>query len=177
MNTGTRNSDSTIIIDRVDSLCNSIGVIRFADIEKRLIQQYSADYDYLKRNYAEQNKLRPVVRKYQDLEREAKVRQERVARIIAVLGEDQFTDMRKEQLSGTDISKDLFFDSEDLPLWELMKAIVEQVTEIQVVELQAALEHFHRKVSRQAVESALASHRETFETKTRNREKFVSLKQ
>jgi hypothetical protein len=38
------------------------------------------------------------------------------------------------------------------------------------------LTYFDRKSSRQAIESALASHKETFETKTRNREKFVSLK-
>jgi len=54
--------------------------------------------------------------------------------------------------------------------------IVEQVTEIQVVELQHALEHFGRKSTRQAIESSLAAHRETFETKARNRDKFVSLK-
>jgi hypothetical protein len=57
-----------------------------------------------------------------------------------------------------------------------MWAVVEQVEEIQVVELQDALEHFGQKASRQAIESALASHREIFETKTRGREKFVSLK-
>ncbi len=63
-----------------------------------------------------------------------------------------------------------------MPLWLAMKAIVEQTTEVQVVDLQDALEYFKIKASRQAIESALASHKETFETKVRNREKFVSLK-
>jgi hypothetical protein len=57
-----------------------------------------------------------------------------------------------------------------------MRAIVEQVTEVQVVDLQDALEYFGKSASRQAIESALASHKETFETRTRNRDKFVSLK-
>jgi NH3-dependent NAD+ synthetase len=63
-----------------------------------------------------------------------------------------------------------------LPLWLAMRAILEQTTEVQVVDLQDALEHFGIKASRQAIESALASHKETFETKTRSRDKFVSLK-
>jgi hypothetical protein len=61
-------------------------------------------------------------------------------------------------------------------LWEVMVAIVEQKPGIQVIELQLALEHFGRKTSRQAIESALATHKNEFETKVRGREKFVSLK-
>ena len=57
-----------------------------------------------------------------------------------------------------------------------MQAIVEQAGEIQVIDLQDTLEYFDVKTSRQAIESALASHKETFETKTRGREKFVLLK-
>jgi hypothetical protein len=157
-------------------MCNDPWV-RFADIEKRLDQQYSADANYLKKNYAEQNKLRPAVIRFHDLEREAKVREERMERVIALLGEEKFSDTRKELLAGKDVSKEItVFVEDEVPLWVAMRGIVEQVSEIQVVDLQDALLHFGRKASRQAIESALASHRETFETKTRSREKFVSLK-
>ena len=151
-------------------------MIRFADIKERLAQQYDADYDYLEKNFAEQNKLLSQVRRFHDLEREAKVRRERAARIIAVLGEQKFSDRDDDLKRKRSSEKGIYFDSEDIPLWGLMAAIVEQVPEIQVIDLQAALEYFGRKASRQAMESALASHKETFETKTRNREKFVSLK-
>jgi hypothetical protein len=176
MHAGNRNSDSTRNLTCIESGCTLGSVIRFTDIEKRLDLQYQTDYKYLKRNYAEQNKLRPAVLRFRDLQREAKAREERAARIIKVLGEEKFADQREELRSGSDISKDIFFDTENLPLWALMRAIVEQVEEIQVVELQDALEHFGQKASRQAIESALASHKEIFETKTRGREKFVSLK-
>jgi hypothetical protein len=151
-------------------------VIRFADIKERLSQQYDADYEYLEKNYEEQNKLLAQVRRFHDLEREAKVRRERAARIIAVLGEQKFSDRDEDLKRSRSSAKGIYFDTDDIPLWGLMAAIVEQVPEIQVVDLQAALEYFGRKASRQAVESALASHKEMFETKTRNREKFVSLK-
>jgi hypothetical protein len=154
-------------------VCTIDSVLRFADIRERLEQQYDADYEYLERNYEEQNRLRPAVLRFQDLEREAKVRRERAARIIAVLGEERFKD---RNATGKGVAKGIFFDTENVPLWAAMRAIVEQVAEIQVIDLQDTLTYFDRKSSRQAIESALASHKETFETKTRNREKFVSLK-
>jgi len=163
-------------LTKVASACTLDSVIRFADIRERLTQQYDADYEYLEKNYEEQNKLLPQVRRFHDLEREAKIRRERAARIIVVLGEQKFSDRDEDLKRKRTSEKGIYFDTDDMPLWGLMAAIVEQVPEIQVVDLQAALEYFGRKASRQAVESALASHKETFETKTRNREKFVSLK-
>jgi hypothetical protein len=157
-------------------VCILDSVIRFADIKERLAQQYDADYEYLEKNYEEQNALLAQVRKFNDLEREAKVRRERAARIIGVLGQQKFRDRDEDLKRKRSSERGIYFDTEDIPLWGLMAAIVEQVPEIQVVDLLAALEYFGRKASRQAVESALASHKDTFETKVRNREKFVSLK-
>jgi len=65
---------------------------------------------------------------------------------------------------------------DDLPLWEAIAAILEQVSPIQICELQHLLDQFEKKVSRQAIESAIATHKELFETHTRSREKFVHLK-
>jgi len=151
--------------------------MRFVDIEKRLDQQYTEDAKQLRKNYSEQNKLRPYVVRFHDLEREARVREDRMARIITLLGEKKFGDTRRELLKGVDVSKEITVYVDDkLPLWLAMKAIVEQASELQVVDLQDALAYFEITASRQAIESALAAHKETFETRVRNREKFVSLK-
>jgi len=151
--------------------------MRFADIEKRLHQQYDADAKALKINYARQNRLLPVVMEFRDLEREAKNREDRMRRAIELLGEDKFDDTRKELLSGNDVSRTIAVSTEDdSRLWETMRTILEQVSELQVIDLQDVLLHFGKRTSRQAIESALASHKETFETKTLKREKFVSLK-
>jgi hypothetical protein len=177
MNPGVRNSESTTNLTRVASSCTVNAVIRFADIEKRLGQQYTEDAKQLKKNYSEQNKLRPAVLRFDDLEREAKAREERMARVIMLVGEDKFEDTRRELLRGLDMSREITTNTpEKLPLWLAMKAIVEQVSDLQVIDLQDTLTHFGLDASRQAIESALASHRETFETKVRGRDKFVSLK-
>jgi hypothetical protein len=177
MNTEKRNNDSTNNLTGVASVCTMGSVIRFADIEKRLGQQYNADAKSLKANYARQNKLLPAVTEFRDLEREAKVREDRMRRVIELLGEENFDDTRKELLAGNDVSQMIAVNiDDDSPLWETMRTILENTSELQVVDLQDALLHFGRKASRQAIESALASHKETFETKTRGREKFVSLK-
>src|SRR5438105_610047 len=175
MHTGHRNIESTTPLTTVASECNVGSVVRFADIEKRLDEQYVEDVKQLRKNYSEQNRLRPSVVRFHDLEREAKVRQERIARVVMLLRDNKFE--RRELPTGNDVSRDIVVSVDDKPpLWLAMKAIVEQTTEVQVVELQNALEYFKIKASRQAIESALASHKETFETKTRGREKFVSLK-
>jgi hypothetical protein len=177
MNPEQRNTDSTNNLTVVASMCNDAPMVRYSDIEKRLDQQYNADAKYLKANYARQNKLLSAVLEFHDLEREAKIRDDRMRRTIELLGEDKFEDTRKDLLAGRDVSKVISVTTGDSsPLWEAMRTIVEHVPEIQVVDLQDALLHFGKKVSRQAIESALASHKETFETKVRNREKFVSLK-
>ena len=177
MQTGVRNTDSIKGLDTVASMCNHGGMIRFADIQKRLDQQYVEDAKQLRKNYTEQNKLRSSVLRFQDLEREAKAREERMARIIMLVGEEKYEDTIKALRGGEDMSKEIAVNIDDkLPLWRAMQAVVEQTGEIQVVDLQDALEYFKIKSSRQAIESALASHREMFETKTRGREKFVSLK-
>jgi hypothetical protein len=171
-----RNSDSTKFFTRVASKC-SLGDVRFADITKRLDQQYNEDAKQLRKNYSEQNKLRPSVIRYGDLEREAKAREDRMARIVMLTGDENYEDTLKSLRDGEDVSKEITINTEDtLPLWKAMQAIVEQAGEIQVVDLQAMLEYFKFKTSRQAIESALKSHKETFETKVRGREKFVSLK-
>jgi hypothetical protein len=152
-------------------------MLRFADIEKRLEKQFDADDTSLKANYAKQNKLLAAVLEYRDLENEAKVREDRMRRIIELLGDENFGDTRKDLLAGKDVSKVISVNTDDSsPLWEAMRTILEQVSELQVVDLQDALLHFGKKASRQAIESALASHRETFETRTRNRDKLISLK-
>lgn len=152
-------------------------IVRLADIERALRQQFSEDAKQLKLNHEKQNKLRPMVMQFRDLEKDEKARSTRMRRIIATLGPDEFETLDKSMRAGKDVSKTIgTVTTDDLPLWEVMAAIVEQKPGIQVIELQLALEHFGRKTSRQAIESALATHRNEFETKIRGREKFVSLK-
>jgi hypothetical protein len=177
MNTQIRNTDSTNVLTDVESKFNVDRMLRLGDIEKALEQQFREDERQLKLNYAEQNKLRPKIIRYRHLEKEAKARETRMRRAMALLGEDRFKSFREYAKAGKDVFGMVAVIVDfDVPLWEAIAAVVEQAPGIQVVELQHALEHLGRKASRQAIESALATHTNEFETKIRGREKFVSLK-
>lgn len=161
----------------IESKCTLNSVIRFSDIARRLDQQYNEDVKQLRKNYSEQNKLRPAVIRFRDLERDAAARERRMKRIVMLVGDEKYRDTIESLRQGDDVSKEITVNTDDkLKLWRAMQAIVEQAGEIQVIDLQDTLEYFKIKASRQAIESALASHKERFETKVRGREKFVSLK-
>jgi hypothetical protein len=181
MNTEERNTEATVHrkngLTYVAAEFSLTGMVRYKDVEKRLDQQWDADTKSLKQNYARQNELLRYVVEFNDLEREARMREDRARRVIELLGEEKFADTRKEMLEGKDVSKEVVIaTNDDSPLWEFMKTILEQTGELQVVDLQDTLLHFGRKVTRQAIESALGAHKETFQTVVRNRDKFVSLK-
>jgi len=181
MNTQARNIDATSALKKnlttVASMYYGRGMVRYSDIEKRVEQQYNADAKSLKKNYARQNELLSAVMEFNDLEREARLREDRMRRSIELLGDDNFEDTRKAMLAGDDVSRDIVTTlNDESPLWESMRTILEQVPELQVVDLQDALLHFEKKPTRQAIESALGAHKEIFRTVVRNRDKFVSLK-
>ena len=106
MNTEVRNSESTKFLTHVASSCSVSAVIRFSDIEKRLDQQYSEDAKQLKKNYTEQNKLRPAVIRFRDLEREAATRERRMKRIVMLIGDDKYRDTIESLRQGEDVSKE-----------------------------------------------------------------------
>jgi hypothetical protein len=181
MNTEARNIEATQInkngLTDVASVCKHPRMVRYGDIEKRLDKQWEADIKSLRANYARQNELLPAVVEFNDLERDARLREDRARRVIELLGEEKFEDTRKEMLDGKNMAKEVVIaTSEDSPLWEFMRTVLEQVTELQVVDLQDTLLHFGKKVTRQSIESALGAHKDVFHTVTRNRDKFVSLK-
>ena len=151
-------------------------MIRFDDISKALEKQVDADVKQIKAIYAEQNRLRTAVMRFRDLENEVKTKEARMRRAMALL--HRFPDakeyLKKGKVPGAILVAVESLD--DLPLWEAIAAILEQVSPIQICELQHLLDQFEKKVSRQAIESAIATHKELFETHTRSREKFVHLK-
>lgn len=155
----------------------TVDSVILADIEAALEQQLTDDEVQLKAISKDKVKLLPAVNRYRDLKRDEEFRNMRMRRIKAALGTDRFATVNKSMRAGKDVSKEVAtVTADDLPLWEVIWAIVEQHPGIQVVELQLVLEHFGRKASRQAIESALNTHTDQFETETRGRERFVSLK-
>ncbi len=171
-----RKLDATSYLTQLENRCTVDRMIRFGSIAEGLKQRRSSDFKRLQENYKAQAKLRPIVDEYEDLINETKLREQRIQRITAVIGSDGMGDTQQLIKEGMDVSKDIVLPVGDFPLWMKIQAIVEQVPDIQVIELQRALEYFDIPTSRQAIESALAKHTEIFAIKPRGRQKFVSLK-
>lgn len=135
--------------------------------------------------------LRSDYLRYRDLETQVKEKEERVRIALGLLaarpredredGENRirFQERAVEacETAGIPIESTPENEVRKVPLWRLMREVVRQVSEIQVVELEMILTHkLGIKTSRQAIESALETHKKTFRVVKRGREKFVSLK-
>ena len=181
MNADACNSDSTThsinLLTTVESRSTIESVIRLKDFTKALVAQIKTDTAALEKKYAEQNKLREYYIRFRNLEKEAQRTEERMKRTASLLGTEQFATAKDRVRDGYDISKDVTLNAPDeLPLWQAIVTIAEHVSPVQVIDIEHILEHCGRKASRQAIDSALNTHKDVFEIKLRGREKFVSLK-
>jgi len=153
---------------------------RLADILKALIAQLSEEARKISKLNDEMNDLRPAYKRYMELSKEVELRADRVRATFGLLESEpefdsQTTSMDYLEHLGINVGESLTEKWKN-PLWKFMREIVRQVPEVQVVELEALLAGMRIKTSRQAIESALESHREVFRVQRRGREKFVSLK-
>jgi len=171
MQTDVCQSDDRNSLDRLSSMCCNGLVIKAAQVAKALQQQSRADFDRLKAIDAEQNKLRPDYLKFVDLEEEKKRKEDRLRRTSSLIN-----DMVGEDTKQYDEFNEYIIPVSDLTLWEAMLAVLEQAGEIQLYELLHVLEQFGKKVTRGAIESAIKTHPKVFQARSRNRERFVSLK-
>jgi hypothetical protein len=154
-----------------------------------LTQQVENDAADLHKIGDEMNKLRPAYQRYRDLSERVKAKEERVRLALALLAarpseieEDEQGRLReKGQLAELCDVAGVVVDSPQgearkAPRWKLMREIVRQVVEVQVIDLERAMASLGVKTTRQAIESGLVTHSRTFRIIKRGREKFVSLK-
>ncbi|MGD0414756.1 MAG: hypothetical protein ABSA80_05330 [Terriglobales bacterium] len=176
MNTEARQSDDSILLDNLSSLCSNVHVIRTAQVAKALSQQAKVDFDRLKAIDAEQTKIRSEYLRFLDLEEEKKSRSARLRRTASLIPKN----LQNIGASDDDDEEEDFqtyvVQAVDLTLWEAMLAVLEHTGEIQLYALQHVLEQLGKTVTRGAIESAVITHRDKFRAVTRNRERFVSLK-
>lgn len=174
MQTEIRKLDTRKYVDNLHSPLHNSVVIRVSDITRALEQRLKADLSELRDIRKEQDKLRKEWMRYSDLDVQAKRTEERLRRTVGILGDDAMGDI--EDAEESDLVRSFVISLTDLTLWEVILGVLEQNGEIQIYELQHVLEQLGKKVSRQAIESAIATHKELFSIRTRGRDKFVSLR-
>ena len=168
----TNNIHSTNNIDNVESLFHNRRVLRKSQIEKALTQQTKDDSAELKRLSNEMDSLRSAYTRYKDLEIAARNKEERIINALAVMDSAGYDQLKAIDSSGVNVD----VDRDNVPLWKMMREIVRQVSEIQIIELENLLADFGIPVSRAAIDSALKTHKDVFRTVVKGREKYVSLK-
>jgi len=173
MDTETRQSDDRITVDNLSSICCNARVINASQVASALSQQSEADFDRLQRIEVEQKKLRPHYLRFLDLEEEKKAKVDRLRRTTSLIPDHLKNVSWKAKKDEFDA---YIVTLAELTLWEAMLAILEHTGEIQLFELQHVLEQFGKAVTRGAIESAVKTHSQQLQARTRGRERFVSLK-
>jgi hypothetical protein len=119
-----------------------------------------------------------------DLEKERAMREKRVQRLVAVLGKQTSDVLKQDSAPDYPISGGIAFavdyPREELPLWEAMKEYLHYVREARIAEMESffgSVFGVDFPANRQAIESALKRHPETFKVRKNKREKFISLRE
>ena len=165
-------------------------VARFKDIVAGVAQQTARKREEMTRDLEELNNLRAAYQRYRELDAQMGEKERRLKIGFALLFNvpvkvnpeaDAYVpapeeiDMQYEQV-GIAMNWPADLNLSEFPLWQVIREIVRQVPEMRVYELEAHLGTFGLKVTRPAIESALATHPKEFKVTKRGREKFVSLK-
>jgi hypothetical protein len=171
---------ATYLVDLVACLVYSAGM-RLSEALEQIVQQLTNQAERTKKIRDEMEELRPSYTKFLDLQRELKERQNRMRRIIAVLGPKMF-DITKSDDYFVENEWDCPHDDpeelrENLSLWQAVETFVSINGPSRVGEIQEFLDSVDiDSVSRQAIESAVNRHPEVFKTISKNRERYITLR-
>ena len=162
-------SDITFFVDKVMSRLYRLIVPQGFDIAELMHQRLMHDGKRVQAIRDEMKGLAETYNRYLDLQNEWQRREKRIKRVAAILVEDKHSGCL---LTSAKQLRD------ELPLWEAMKEYLQYVPEARIAELE---DFFHAvmlegNANRQAIESALKRHPETFKVRKSKRDKFISLK-
>jgi len=169
-------TDTRNVLTYLASILHTPSVARVRDIQKSVKQRLSADSKKLDSIYREMNKLRSAYQRFRELTIEEKTIRERQLRALALLGSD-LTEASIANLTADDLATISVSQLRDkTPLWELIAEALEHLGDTRIFELQALLAQFNIRPTRQAIESAIETHKDVFTVRKEEREKYVSLK-
>lgn len=176
--------DITFFLDKVMSWLHSISVPDFFDVIESIKGRLVHECNRLNEIRKEMQPLEAAHNLYVDLYNERIKRENRIQRIVAVLGKQGDSLLKQDQEPDYPISAGMTIAArsqrEDLPLWEAMREYLHYVPEARISEM----ESFFGTVfgvdfpsNRQAMESALKRHPNVFKVRKVKREKLISLRE
>jgi len=178
---GFESTKVRVALDKYCEVLYCLVVAKLRDIIAGLSQQVDRDSDDLNQINREKAELRKAYLRYNDLLEITRPKEERLEIALGLLlnipvrklgpgmseDEVQYVPIPVDAEKVMDISK--------FALWKVIREIVRQTSEIRVTELQDALSGFGIKTSRQAVESAIYTHKDELRVRMQGREKYVYL--
>lgn len=176
-----RNTDASNSLDNVAAICFNPFVARAHDVLSRIQGALTVDAARMKEIAVEMAKHADAYYRYQALQRDSAEHEKSAHSLMALLGPKAFvavmTGDKTENIGyEVDVTPSPTMLRDSTPLWEHVRSYLRFVPESQVGEIVEFLEWVGIETSRQAVESAVKTHRKVFQVKPRGRERFVSLK-
>jgi len=177
-------SDITLLLDEVISRLYAHFVPSHFDILEDMRQRLSHECKRVQAVREDMKGLAESYNRFLDLRDEWLRREKRIKRIVGVLGEAEHGDMMREDKEPnypitTVVLTPASELRKELPLWEAMKEYLQYVPEARIAEMEEFFGFFGvnmENANRQAMESALKRHPETFKIRKQKREKYISLK-
>ncbi len=175
------NQKSTNLVDRILSLLYRLTMPLLTDAQRAMKQRLLAACERVREIRAEQEKLASVYERYNILQRELKQQEKRIDRLAGLIGPNLFLAAELEDKSkviGDTVETHTSLDRlrKELSLWEAMVEYLLYAEEARIQDVQSFLESFGIAASREAIESALKRHPETFKAKKLGGTKLISLK-
>jgi hypothetical protein len=168
-------------IDKVLSMYSNVVVPLYTDSLETFKQKLTSNCKRVRVLRKEKARLAEAHNRYLAIQAELKGLERSTDRMTAILGDQEVDRVIDEDRSGAvaDICERHESDAkrrEHLPLWEAIREYLESTGEAQVNDILLFLRWYAMDSSREAVESALRTHKDVFKTVRRGRDKFVSLK-
>jgi len=152
------------------------------DVFQSMILRLKYEAERVQEFRNDMEKLASSYHRYCDLQKNLKASEDRIKRIVAVLGANLISQV-KESEDGNALREILETDPTptklrtNAPLWKMLAEYLSHVPEATVEEIAVFMEAVGvNDLSRQAIESALRTHAKTFRITKRGREKYISLR-
>ncbi len=182
----SRKFDSSNRLDCLESILYD-WFMRLRELVRGLAIQSGRDDAELRKLIQERGKVYPAYLRYRELEEIISQKNERLsitsslmlnAPVLKTKEGDAFAAFKRSRIVEEESESLLpeFKELSDFPLWKVIREIVRQTPEMQIISLEHTLKTFGVLVSRAAIESALETHKDEFNITRQGRKKFVALK-
>lgn len=173
--------DTRNFLTSLDSALYAEFMARLEDIRNSMHDRLMHDIVRAKKLRDRLNEVRSAYLEYLDVQKELQAREKSIRTLAGVMGAyefDAFIEAREPEVEDhVDLSPEEANEiRKNLTVWEVIEQYLQFMPEAQVVELEHFFKWIGYKATRQAIESAIATHPKLFKSVKRGRERFVSLK-